>query len=101
MIKVKPHACVEQLIVSDLVVCGASYHTRAAPSYDMRPHKQTQFDTISCSAHPCGFPIVSHYPHVPPILMSPIFMGNLFSCVTYFHVIYFHVSPILMCDLFS
>ena len=26
MIKVKPHSYVQQLIVSDLVVCGASYH---------------------------------------------------------------------------
>ena len=29
MINVKPHSCVEQQIVSDLIVCGASYHTRA------------------------------------------------------------------------
>ena len=42
MIKVKPHSCVEQLIVSDLVVCGFSYHTRAALSCDMKPHKQTR-----------------------------------------------------------
>ena len=59
MIKVKPYLCAEQLIVSvsDLV-CGASYHTRAALSYD-RLHKQTQFDTISCSTHSRGFPITS------------------------------------------
>ena len=56
--KVKPHSCVEQLIVSDLVVCGASYHARAALSYDMRPHKQTRSDTSSCSTDSCGFPIL-------------------------------------------
>ena len=39
----KPHLCVEQLIVSDLIVCGASYNTWAALSCDMRPHKQTLF----------------------------------------------------------
>ena len=31
----------------------------AALSCDMSPHKQTWSDTISCSAHSCGFPIVS------------------------------------------
>ena len=61
MITVKPHLCVEQLIVSDLVVCGASYHTRAALSCDMRPHKQTRSDTSSCSTHSCGVPILFNY----------------------------------------
>ena len=59
MVKVKPHSCVEQLIVSDLVVSGASYHIRAALSCDMMSHKQTQSDTSSCSTHSCGFPIIS------------------------------------------
>ena len=54
----KTHLCVEQLIVSDLVVCGASYHTRAVLSCDMRSHTQTWSDTISCSTHSCGFPII-------------------------------------------
>ena len=57
MIKVKPHLCVEQLLVSDLVVYGASYHTRAVLSCDIRPHKQTPSDTIS-STHSCGFPLL-------------------------------------------
>ena len=30
MIKVKPHLCVKQLIVSDLIVCGASYSHKSA-----------------------------------------------------------------------
>ena len=51
MIKVKPHSCVEQLIVSDLIVCGDSYLTRAALLCDMKPYEQTQSDTISCSTH--------------------------------------------------
>ena len=34
--------------ISDFVVCGASYHTRAL-------HKQTRSDTISCSSHKCVF----------------------------------------------
>ena len=55
MIKVKPHSCGEQLIVSDLIVCGTSYHTRAVLSCDIRPHKQTRSDTNSCSTHSCGF----------------------------------------------
>ena len=38
MIKVKPHSCVQQLVVSDLV--GTSYDRRAQLSCDMRPHKQ-------------------------------------------------------------
>ena len=59
MIKVKPHLCVEQLIVSDLVVCGASYHTRAVLSCDMGAHKQTRNDTSSCSTHSCGIPIMT------------------------------------------
>ena len=58
MIKVKPHSCVEQLVVSDLVVSGASYHTRAQLECDIRPHKQTRSDTCSCSMHSCGFPIL-------------------------------------------
>ena len=61
MIKVKPHLCVEQLIVSDLVVCGASYQTRAALSCDMRPHKQMRSDKSSCSTHSCGFPVLSWF----------------------------------------
>ena len=40
MIKVKPHSCVQKLLVSDLVVCGISYHTRAHLECDMRHHKQ-------------------------------------------------------------
>ena len=32
----------ELLIVSDLVVCGASYHTGVVPLFDMRPHKLDQ-----------------------------------------------------------
>ena len=59
MINVKPHSCVEQPIVSDLIVSGDSYHTRNALSYDMRPHKQTQSDTIGYSTHSCRFPIIS------------------------------------------
>ena len=35
MIKVKPHLSVEQLIISDIVACGDSYHTWAALSYDI------------------------------------------------------------------
>ena len=59
MIKVKPQSCLQQLIVSDFVVCGGSYHTRAQLKCDMRPHKQTRSDTInSCSTHSCGFPII-------------------------------------------
>ena len=58
VIKVKPYECVEQLIVSELVVCGDSNHTRAALLCDMRPHKPTQSDTISCSTYSCGFPII-------------------------------------------
>ena len=54
MINAKPHSCVKQLIVSDLVVYGASYHTR-----ERRPHKQTPSDTSSCPTHSCGFPIES------------------------------------------
>ena len=61
MIKVKPQSCVQQLIVSDLVVSGSSYHTRAALSCDMRPHKQTRSDTSSCSTHSCGFPIMQAF----------------------------------------
>ena len=61
MIKVKPHSCVEQLIVSNLIPCGASNHTKAALSCDMRPHKETHSDTISCSTHSCGFPFVSRF----------------------------------------
>ena len=57
MIKVKLHSCVQELIVSDLIICWTSYHTRAALSCDMMPHKQTWSDTSSCSTHSCGFPI--------------------------------------------
>ena len=35
------------LILSDLVVCVASYHTQAALSCHMRPHNKTQYTTIS------------------------------------------------------
>ena len=47
--------CGTAIIVSDLVVCGASYHTQAAPSCDIKPHKQTRPDTISDSTHSCVF----------------------------------------------
>ena len=57
---VKPHSCVELLIVSDLIVCGVSYHTRAALLCDMRLHKQTQSDTMNCFTHSCGFSIGSN-----------------------------------------
>ena len=58
MIKVKPYSCVDQQINSHLVICGASYHTQAALSCDIRSHKQTRSDTISCSTHGCGFIII-------------------------------------------
>ena len=45
-------------LVSDLVVCGSSYQTRATLSYDMRPNKQTQSIKSSCSTHKCGLLIV-------------------------------------------
>ena len=57
--KIKPCLCVEHLIVSDLIVCGALYHTRAQHKCDMRPHKQTWSDIVNCSTHECGFPINS------------------------------------------
>ena len=63
MIKVKQHSCVEQLIVSDLFVCGASYHTQAALSCDMRAHKQTRSDTSSCSS---TFTCYVHLKHLVP-----------------------------------
>ena len=56
MINRKPHSYVEELIVSNLVVCGDSYHNRA-----MRPHKQTRSDKISCSTHWCSFIIISTF----------------------------------------
>ena len=31
----------------------------------MRPHKQTRSDTISCSTHSCGFPILSYKNVIP------------------------------------
>ena len=57
MITIKPHSCVEQLTVSDLI-CWVSYHIRATLSCDMRPHKETRSDTISRSTHSCGFPMI-------------------------------------------
>ena len=54
MLKVKPHSCVEQLIISDFIVYGASYHTQGVLLCNMSPHKQTQSDTISCYTHSCG-----------------------------------------------
>ena len=60
MVKVKPNLCVKQLVVSDLVVCGASYLTRAVLSCHIMPHKQIRWNTISCSTHLCGFPIIQY-----------------------------------------
>ena len=58
MIKVKPHSWMEHLIVSNLVICVDSYHTRSVLSCDMRP-PQRNSGTSSCSTHSCGFPIIS------------------------------------------
>ena len=43
MTKVKAHLCVEQLIISEFVVCGNSDHTQPVLLYDMNRHKQTQW----------------------------------------------------------
>ena len=55
MINVKPNLCInEQLIASDLIACGASYHTRDSCMQDM----QMRSHTISCSTHSSSFPAI-------------------------------------------
>ena len=66
MITVKSHLCVKQLIVSDLLVCGASSQKSASA-------QQTNSHTISCSMHSCAVPI-----------LSPVSLGRL--CYAIFRI---------------
>ena len=79
MKKEKQHSGVQQLIVSDVVVCGASYHTRAALSYDMRPHKQRDLIQLAVPHMSVVF-LLSHplVPHgIPPKQMHLVTVISL------------------------